>query len=60
VEDLNRHLDYFHYNPVKHGLVKTVNDWVWSSFHRYVKLGYYEIDWRDGVGGEVIRMGCGE
>jgi putative transposase len=24
--DLNHHLDYIHYNPVKHGLVQTVSD----------------------------------
>ena len=44
-EDLNRHIDYIHYNPVKHGLVEQVVDWEWSSFHRYVKLGYYVPKW---------------
>jgi len=44
-EDLNRHIDYIHYNPVKHGYVKQVSDWPWSSFHRYVKQGYYPNDW---------------
>lgn len=44
-EDLNRHIDYIHYNPVKHGLVLKVADWSWSSFHRYVKLGHYHISW---------------
>jgi putative transposase len=43
--DLNRHLDYIHYNPVKHRLVKRVTDWPWSSFHRYVRMGYYASDW---------------
>lgn len=44
-EDLHRHIDYIHFNPVKHGLVKQVKDWPSSSFFDYVKLGYYEIDW---------------
>ena len=37
--------DYIHYNPVKHGYVKKVKDWPYSSFHRYVRLGVYPIDW---------------
>ena len=47
--DLNLHLDYIHFNPVKHGLVKNGSKWPWSSFHRYVKMGYYEDNW-----GEMI------
>jgi putative transposase len=45
--DLNRHLDYLHYNPVKHGLVERVADWPWSSFHRYVREGLYEAYWAE-------------
>lgn len=44
-EDLNKHLDYIHYNPVKHNLVNAVKDWKYSSFNKFVKLGLYEIDW---------------
>ncbi|MDY6868711.1 MAG: transposase [Chloroflexota bacterium] len=43
-EDLHRHLDYVHYNPVKHGWVQNVRDWGWSSFHRYVRMGWYDAD----------------
>jgi putative transposase len=43
--DLARHIDYIHYNPVKHGLVAQVSDWPHSSFHRYVKLGVLPKDW---------------
>jgi len=43
--DLSHHLDYLHWNPVKHGLVERVQDWPWSSFHRYVAAGVYPIDW---------------
>lgn len=43
--DYQRHMDYLHYNPVKHGLVKQVKDWHYSSFHRYVQSDVYENDW---------------
>jgi putative transposase len=43
--DLQRHIDYIHYNPVKHGLVSRVCDWPHSSFHRYVKQGILPLDW---------------
>lgn len=43
--DLHRHLDYIHWNPVKHGLVTNVRDWSWSSFHRYANAGIYSLDW---------------
>src|SRR5262249_15303449 len=38
--DLDRHIDYIHYNPVKHGLVSRVVDWPHSSFHRYVEQDF--------------------
>jgi putative transposase len=47
--DLARHVDYIHYNPVKHGLVARVSDWPYSSFHRYAARGDLPIDW----GGDV-------
>lgn len=43
--DFRRHLDYIHYNPVKHKLVQNVVDWPFSSFHRYVRSGIYDSDW---------------
>nr|WP_283816379.1 transposase [Bradyrhizobium liaoningense] len=52
--DLERHVDYIHFNPVKHGLVTRVRDWSLSSFHRYVGQGTLPADWggdmRDIVG----------
>jgi putative transposase len=39
--DLQRHVSYIHYNPVKHGLVQDVKDWPWSTYHKYVKAGFY-------------------
>ena len=44
-EDLKRHVEYIHYNPVKHGLTKAPVDWMYSSFHRYVNKGIYEANW---------------
>jgi putative transposase len=43
--DFERHVDYIHYNPVKHGLVRSVRDWPHSSFHRYVRNGILPEDW---------------
>jgi putative transposase len=43
--DFERHADYIHYNPVKHGLVPRVSDWPYSSFHCYVRLGILPADW---------------
>jgi putative transposase len=48
-EDLARHVDYIHYNPVKYGLVSRVSDWPHSSFHQHVKRGLLPLDW----GGDV-------
>jgi putative transposase len=44
-EDLKRCVDYAHWNPKKHGLVTRVWDWRWSSFHRFVDAGEYDINW---------------
>ena len=43
--DYHAHMDYAHYNPVKHGLVTRVKDWPHSSFHRAVREGIYSADW---------------
>ncbi len=43
--EMENHIDYIHYNPVKHGYVDNVADWPYSSFHRYVRQGNYSFDW---------------
>ena len=43
--DLDRHVDYIHFNPVKHKLVPRVVDWPHSSFHFYVSRGDLSPDW---------------
>jgi putative transposase len=52
--DLRKHLDYLHFNPVKHGLVKCVHDWEYSSFHRGVKRGEYDVKWGCQCGGNIF------
>lgn len=43
--DYERHVDYIHFNPVKHGLVASVKDWPHSSFHRWVREERYDLNW---------------
>ena len=50
-DDMNRHIDYIHYNPVKHGLVRNPAQWRYSSFGDYKEEGYYSPDW--GVNEEL-------
>ena len=50
--DLEKHVDYIHYNPVKHGHVARVADWPYSTFHRYVASGHYPVDWASAPDGE--------
>ena len=44
-EDLRRHVEYIHYNHVKHGHVASPVEWPHSSFHRYVRQSVYPSDW---------------
>lgn len=50
-EDFARHIEYIFFNPVKHGLVERVSEWPWSSFHRFVRQGFYPVEW----GGSEVR-----
>ena len=43
--DLERHIDYIHYNPVKHGWVKQPTDWPHSTLHAYIERGIVAADW---------------
>jgi putative transposase len=43
--DFDRHLDYIHYNPVKHGLCGRPGLWPYSTLHRYIKEEKYSCDW---------------
>lgn len=44
-DDLQRCVDYIHWNPAKHGAAQQVKDWPWSTFHRFVEAGEYSADW---------------
>jgi putative transposase len=44
-DDFIQHVEYIHYNPVKHELVSAPHLWSHSSFHDFVKRGVYEQDW---------------
>ncbi|MCG8587180.1 MAG: transposase [Pirellulales bacterium] len=48
-EDFERHFDYIHWNPVKHGYVRRPKDWPHSSFHRWVRQDVYPQDWGCGT-----------
>jgi putative transposase len=50
--DLERRVDYIHFNPVKHGYVTKACDWPHSSFRRFVAAGVLPLDW----GGDVAKV----
>lgn len=43
--DMQRHMDYLHFNPVKHGYVQHASAWPYSTFGRCVERGFYARDW---------------
>ena len=47
--DLERHVDYIHYNPVKHGLVSRPMDWPHTTLHGYIERGMLTPDWGAGL-----------
>jgi putative transposase len=54
---LQRHVNYVHFNPVKHGHVERVIDWSYSSFHRYVRMYQLPRDWAGGRDAGRGRLG---
>jgi putative transposase len=56
-DDFARHVDYIHFNPVKHGYVRRVTDWPYSSFHRYVRTGLLPEDWAGEAGEDAGAFG---
>jgi len=58
--DFQRHLDYLHWNPVKHGYVERVIDWPYSTFHRFVAQGVYWPDWGGVNEEEMDKIDFGE
>ena len=54
--DFNRHCDYIHYNPVRHGLVNSPLEWKHSSFRKFVEKGLYRQDWGQLPEKELLEM----
>jgi len=57
--DFERHVNYIHYNPVKHGYVSSPCEWEFSSIHRYIALGIIPPDWA-GENADTNVVGWGE
>jgi putative transposase len=55
--NFERHVDYIHFNPVKHRLVSRVRDWPFSSFHRFVRQGLLPEDWAGDQGQDYASFG---
>ncbi len=56
--DLRTHVDYIHFNPVKHGHCERVVDWPYSTFHRWMAKGHYRSDW--GISESALQGQFGE
>ena len=52
--DLAMHINYIHFNPIKHGMVEKLSDWHWSSYNDFLNTGYY-----DSSSGEIEPKGIG-
>ena len=57
-EDWRKHVDYIHYNPVKHGLASRPGAWAWSSFGNAVSKGWYEESWGSNEPMTIAGMDC--
>jgi len=53
--DYEHHVNYIHFNPVKHGYVNKAVDWEYSSIHRYIADGVMPENW--GISPELDVMG---
>lgn len=47
--DFEHHVNYIHYNPIKHGLVESLHHWPHSSFHHYLRIGRLPKNWADSM-----------
>jgi putative transposase len=54
--DFERHVDYVHFNPVRHGHAGSAAAWPFSTFHRYVRQGVYPADWGGTVQAERMLL----
>jgi putative transposase len=56
--DYERHINYIHYNPVKHGYVSKPNDWPYSSIHKFIRNNVFSSQW--GADNEFNTTAFGE
>ncbi|CAM2949420.1 REP-associated tyrosine transposase [Legionella worsleiensis] len=56
-KDFENHVNYIHYNPIKHGLVECLHHWPHSSFHHYFKTGKISRNWANSVLDPMGRFG---
>ncbi len=54
--DYQRHIDYIHYNPVKHGYVSIPSQWQYSTIHDYIRNGVYPFDWGSDNNFDMIEV----
>ncbi len=57
--DYERHINYIHFNPVKHGYCKKAEEWQYSSIHRFIKKGIYTKGWGEDLNFSDIEFGEG-
>ena len=58
--DLQAHVDYIHYNPVKHGHTRLPIEWPYSSIHRFIARGWLSAEWcSEGAGGDATQPQVG-
>jgi len=57
-KDMQSHINYIHYNPVKHGHVKNPTDWPYSTIHHHIKIGRLESNWGKDI--KTIEINTGE
>ena len=55
--DFEMHVNYIHWNPVKHAYVRIARDWPYSSFHKYVRENIYPEDWGGWIEPERVCFG---
>jgi putative transposase len=56
-DDFARHVDYIHFNPVRHGYVEEPAAWPFSSFRRMGRLGFYPENWASAADDQEASFG---
>ncbi|OSI10998.1 REP-associated tyrosine transposase [Neisseria zoodegmatis] len=54
--DLENHIHYIYYNPVKHGHTEKVCNWPYSSFRHDVALGLFDAAWGGNMPSEIQNL----